>query len=259
MNKTKPELSSQQRPDKKVMVHQSSAPDVGASRERSRENLTGKTKKNLFRIIVGFSKSQSSPLILPMACDVSTTGTLDTGVSWQKSWSVMSVVDVDVKPFNRSCCSPVKLLQFNWLWRFSSFSRYSCLSSDMLASSLFSSLRDIWYSNSKSDSINDTATQKMVASRLLGWFMLIGSFLLSLDEEERRILANWTCCSQAWMRSRVALRGRSELLSASPNFFGTEELLWCLLCSSLRGPSCPVIFLFNLCLKLVRKSGEDSL
>lgn len=194
-----------------------------------------------------------------MACEVSTTGTRDTGVSWQKSCSVRSVVDTEVKPFSSSCWSPVKLLHFSWLCSFSSFSLFSCLSSDMWPSSLFNSLKDIWYSNSKSDSISDTATQKMVASRLLGWLMLVGSVTLSLDEDELRVLANKTCCSQAWIRSSVALRGGSEHLSASPNFLGTEELLWCRLLSSLLRLSWPVLFLLDSSLKLVRKSGDEAL
>lgn len=194
-----------------------------------------------------------------MARDVSTTGTRDTGVSWHKRWSVRSVVDMEVKPFKRSCCSPVKVLHFSWLCSFSSFSLFSCLSSDMLASSLFNSLKDIWYSNSKSDSISDTATQKMVASRLLGWLMLVGSVTLSLDEDELRTLANRACCSEAWIRSSVALRGGSDHRSASPNFLGTEELLWCLLLSSLLRLSCPVLFLLDSSLKLVRNSGDDAL
>lgn len=194
-----------------------------------------------------------------MAWDVSTTGTLDTGVSWQKSCSVRSVVDMEVKPFSSSCWSPVKLLHFSWLCSFSSRSLFSCLSSDMFAINLFISLKDIWYSNSKSDSMSDTATQKMVASRLLGWLMLIGSVMLSFENDELLILAKRTCCSQAWIRSSVALRGGSEHLSASPNFLGTEELLWCLLLSSLLRPNCPVLFLLDCCLKLVRKSGGVSL
>lgn len=194
-----------------------------------------------------------------MACDVSTTGTRDTGVSWEKSWSVRSVVDEDVKPFSSSCCSPVKVLHFSWLCSFSSFSLFSCLSSDMWLSSLFSSLNAIWYSNSKSDSMSDTATQKMVASRLLGWLTLVGSVMVSLDDDELRVLANKICCSQAWMRSSVALRGGSDHLSPSLNFLGTEELLWCLLPSSLRRLSCPVLFLFDSSLKLVIKSGDEAL
>lgn len=196
---------------------------------------------------------------VPMACDVSTTGTRDTGVSWEKSWSVRSVVDVEVKPFNSSCCRPVKLLHFSWPCSFSSLSLFSCLSSDMLSSSLFNSLKDIWYSNSKSDSISDTAAQKIVASRLLGWWMLNGSVTLSLDVDELRILANRTCCSQAWIRSSVALRGGSENLSGSPNFLGTEELLWCLTFSCLLRLSCPVLFLSDSCLKQLRKSGDEAL
>lgn len=194
-----------------------------------------------------------------MACEVSTTGTRDTGVSWQKSCSVRSVVDTEVKPLSSSCWSPVKLLHFNWLCSFSSFSLFSGLSSDMWPSSLFNSLRDIWYSNSKSDSISDTATQKMVASRLLGWLMLAGALMLSLDEDELRVLAINVCCSPAWMRSSVALRGGSDHLSASPNFLGTEELLWCPPLSSLLIFSCPVLFLLDSNLKLVRKSGEEAL
>lgn len=50
INKPKPELSSQQRLDKKVMGYQSSARDVEASRERSRENLTNRAKKRHFRL-----------------------------------------------------------------------------------------------------------------------------------------------------------------------------------------------------------------
>lgn len=194
-----------------------------------------------------------------MACDVSTTGTRDTGVSWQKSCSVRSVVETEVKPFSSSCWSPVKLLHLSWLCSFSSFSLFSGLSRDMWPSSLFNSLKDIWYSNSKSDSIRDTATQNMVASRLLGWLMLVGSVMLSLDEDELRVLANKTCCSQAWIRSSVALRGGSDHLSASPNFLGTEELLWCRLLSSLLRLSCPVLFLLESSLKLERKSGDEAL
>lgn len=162
---------------------------------------------------------------VPLACEVSTTGTRDTGVSCQKSCSVRSVVDRDVKPFRSSCWSPVKLLHFSWPCSFSSFSLFSCLSSDKWPSSLFNSRNDIWYSNSKSDSISDTATQKMVASRLLGWLMLVGSVMLSMDEVGLRVLDRETCCSQAWMRSSVALRGGSDHLSACPNFLGTDELL----------------------------------
>lgn len=194
-----------------------------------------------------------------MACEVSTTGTRDTGVSWQNSCSVRSVVDMEVKPFSSSCWSPVKLLHLSWLCSFSNFSLFSALSSDMWPNNLFNSLRDIWYSNSKSDSISDTATQKMVASRLLGWLMLPGSVMLSLDEDELRVLANKACCSQAWIRSRVALRGGSDHLSVSPNFLGTEELLWCPPLSSLLILSCPVLFLLDRSLKLVRKSGDEAL
>ena len=213
----------------------------------------------LQKCFMKYHQHELNPSTVPMAWDVSTTGTRDTGVSWQRSWSVRSVVDIEVKPFNSSCWSPVKLLHFSWLCSFSSFSLFSCLSSDMLASSLFNSLKDIWYSNSKSDSISDTATQKMVASRLLGWLMLVGSVTLSLDEDELRIFANKACCSQACIRSSVALRGGSENLSASPNFLGTELLLWCLLLSSLLRLSCPVLFLLDSCLKLVIKSGDDAL
>lgn len=206
--------------------------------------------------------TKSDPYSIPMACEVSTTGTRDTGVSRQKSWSVRSVVDTEVKPFSNSCWSPVKLLQLSWVCSFSSFSLFSGLSSDMWPSSLFKSFKDIWYSNSKSDSISDTATQKMVASRLLGWLMLVVSVMwsvvLSLDEDELRVLANKTCCSQAWIRSSVALRGGSDHLSVSPNFLGTEELLWCRLLSSFL-LSCPVLFLLDSSLKLVRKSGDEAL
>ena len=169
------------------------------------------------------------------------------------------MVETEVKPFSSSCWSPVKLLHFSWLCSFSSFSLFSCLSSDMWPSSLFNSRKDIWYSNSKSESISDTATQKMVANRLLGWLMLAGSVTLSLDEDKLRVLVNKPCCSQAWIRSSVALRGGSDHLSASPNFLGTEELLWCLFLSSLLRLSCPVLFLFDNCLKLVRKSGDEAL
>lgn len=200
-----------------------------------------------------------NPYNVPMTCEVSTTGTRDTGVSWQKSCSVRSVVDTEVKPFSSSCWSPVKLLHLSWPCSFSSFSLFSGLSSDMWPSSLFNSLKDIWYSNSKSDSISDTATQKIVASRLLGWLMLAGSVMLSLDEDELRVLAKKTWRSQAWIRSSVALRGGSDHLSASPNFFGTEELLWCPPLSSLLRFSCPVLFLLDSSLKLVRKSGDVAL
>lgn len=199
------------------------------------------------------------PCNIPMACDVSTTGTRDTGVSWQRSCSVRSVVDMEVKPLSSSCWSPVKLLHFSWFCSFSSFSLFSALSSVMWPSNLFKSLRDIWYSNSKSDSISDTATQKMVASRLLGWLTLAGSLMLSLEEEELRDLANKTCCSQTWIRSSVALRGGSDPRSACPNFFGTEELLWCPHLSSLLRLSCPMLFLLDSILMLVRKSGEVAL
>lgn len=194
-----------------------------------------------------------------MACDVSTTSSCDTGVSWLKSCSVMSVVDMEVKPLRSSCWSPLKLLHFRWLCTFSSFSLFSSLSSDMLLSSLFKSLRDIWYSNSKSDSISDTATQKMVASRLLGWLMLLGSVTPSLDEDKLQVLADEICCSQAWMHSSVALRGGSDHREAPPNFLGTEELLWCLFLSFLLRQICPALFLLDSRLKLVRKSGDDAL
>lgn len=194
-----------------------------------------------------------------MACEVSTTRTRETDVSWQRSWSVRSVVDTEVKPFNSNCWSPEKLLHFSWLSSFSSLSLFSCLSSDTCPSSLFSSLRDIWYSNSKSDSINDTATQKMVANRLLGWLMLFGSVILSLDEDGLRVLDNKLCWSQAWIRSIVALRGGSDHLSACPNFLGTDELLWCLILSSLLRLSCPVLFLLDVSFRLMRISGDDAL
>ena len=40
---------------------------------------------------------------LPIDCELSTTGTRETGVSWQKSCKVRSEVAWEVKPFNRSC------------------------------------------------------------------------------------------------------------------------------------------------------------
>lgn len=113
-------------------------------------------------------------LALPIARDESTMDTLDTGVSKLKSCMVRSVVVREVNPFSSSCCNPEKSAHLSCTWSFSSFYRFSALPSSMWASSLFNSLKAIRYSNSKSDSIKATVTQKMVANRVVGWFICDG-------------------------------------------------------------------------------------
>lgn len=193
---------------------------------------------------------------------------LDTGVSRLKSCRVRSVVVRDVNPFSSSCCSPEKSAHLSWAWSFSSFSRFSALSSGICASSLLNSLKAIKYSNSKSDSIKATVTQKMVASRLVGWFMWDGSVRLSFKEDELLVFEERPCWVQAWILSSVALRGGSEDRSMTPNFLGTEKLRWCRLRSAvavlpLVVPgftfSCPVLFLLAVSLLLELKSGEEEL
>lgn len=207
-----------------------------------------------------------STLVLPIAWEESTMDIRDTGVSKLKSCSVRSVVVREVNPFRSSCWSPEKSAHFNCPCNFSNFSRFSALSSGKWARSLFSSLNAIRYSNSKSDSIKATATQKMVASRLVGLLIWDGSVRLSFREDELLVLDERPCCVHAWILSSVALRGGSEHLSTSPNFLGTEKLLWCRLRSAvavlpLAGFtfSCPVLFRFAVSLVLDVKSGEDEL
>lgn len=203
-----------------------------------------------------------------MAWDESTMATLDTGVSKLNSCKVRSVVVREVNPFNSSCCNPEKSAHLSCAWSFSSFSRFSALSSGMWASSLFNSLRAIRYSNSKSDSIKATVTQKMVANRLVGWFMCDGSVRLSFKEDELLVFEDRPCWVQAWILSRVALRGGSKDRSTTPNFLGTEKLLWCRLRSAvavlpLAAPgftlSCPVLFRLAVSLVLELKSGDEEL
>lgn len=61
-------------------------------------------------------------------------------------------------------------------------------------SNLCTSLSDIWYSNSKSDSMSDTATQKTVASIVEGWETwagsdrTLGSIRLVDDEQDPGLL-----------------------------------------------------------------------
>ncbi len=159
-----------------------------------------------------------------MACEVSTTGRRETGVSWLKISKMSSVVFAEVKPFRSSCWSPENSFHFSWIWIFSSFSLYSCLSNEMWPSIFPNNLRDIWYSNSKSDSMSDTTAQKMVASRLRGWLALVGSVetTLSLEDDEDRDLSLEILLWWWWMRSKVALRGTSEERSGSPKRLGTE-------------------------------------
>lgn len=128
----------------------------------------------------------------PMDWVVSTTGRREMGVSWENSCSVSSVVDVEVKPLIRSCWSPENPIHLSWPWIFSNFSRYSCFSREIWASSLPSNRNAIWYSNSKSDSMRDTAAQKMVARRLRGWlalewFMESRSSVQEVEEWERSL------------------------------------------------------------------------
>lgn len=132
IKRDKPELSSQQHPDRTVRDCRSSARDEGAGRERLRGNL--KKRKKIHHQILSCCEMWIQllcPAHTPMAWDVSTTGTRDTGVSWQRSCSVRSVVDVEVKPLSSSCWRPVKLLHLSWFCSFSSFSLFSALSSVM--------------------------------------------------------------------------------------------------------------------------------
>lgn len=207
-----------------------------------------------------------SNMVLPIAWEESTMDIRDTGVSKLKSCSVRSVVVREVNPFRSSCWSPEKSAHFSCPCNFSNFSRFSALSSGKWARSLFSNRNAIRYSNSKSDSIKATATQKMVASRLVGLLIWDGSVRLSFREDELLVLEDRPCWVHAWILSSVALRGGSEDLSTSPNFLGTEKLLWCLLRSAvavlpLAGLtfSCPVLFRFAVSLVLDVKSGEDEL
>lgn len=190
----------------------------------------------------------------------------ETGVSKLKSCSVRSVVVREVNPFRSSCWSPEKSAHFSCPCNFSNFSRFSALSSGKWARSLFSNRNAIRYSNSKSDSIKATATQKIVASRLVGLLIWDGSVRLSFREDELLVLEERPCWVHAWILSRVALRGGSEDLSTSPNFLGTEKLLWCLLRSAVAVLlpagltfSWPVLFRFAVSLVLDVKSGEDEL
>lgn len=66
----------------------------------------------------------------------------------------------------------------------------------------------------------------------------------------------------------MALRGGSEDRSTTPNFLGTEKLLWCRLRSAvvvlpLGVPgltfSCPVLFLLAVSLLLELRSGDEEL
>lgn len=205
-------------------------------------------------------------MVLPIAWEESTMDIRDTGVSKLKSWSVRSVVVREVNPFRSSCWSPEKSAHFSCPCSFSNFSRFSALSNGKWARSLFSNRSAIRYSNSKSDSIKATATQKMVARRLVGLLIWDGSVRLSFREDELLVLEDRPCWVHAWILSSVALRGGSEDLSTSPNFLGTEKLLWCLLRSAvavlpLAGFifSCPVLFRFAVSLVFDVKSGEDEL
>lgn len=207
-------------------------------------------------------------LALPIARDESTMDTLDTGVSKLKSCMVRSVVVREVNPFSSSCCNPEKSAHLSCAWSFSSFYRFSALPSSMWASSLFNSLKAIRYSNSKSDSIKATVTQKMVANRVVGWFICDGSVRLSFKEDELLVLEERACWVQAWILSRVALRGGSEDRSTAPNFLGTEKLRWCRLRSPVAALplavpgfmfSCPVLFLLAVSLVLELKSGDEEL
>lgn len=108
----------------------------------------------------------------------------------------------------------------------------------------------------------------MVASRLVGWFTWDGSVRLSFKEEELLVFEDRPCWVHAWILSSVALRGGSEDRSATPNFLGTEKLLWCRLRSAvavlpLAVPgftfSCPVLFLLAVSLVLELKSGDEEL
>lgn len=65
---------------------------------------------------------------LPIDWELSTTGTRETGVSWQKSCKVRSEVAWEVKPFNKRCWIPEKPLQLSWACSFSRRSRFSALS-----------------------------------------------------------------------------------------------------------------------------------
>lgn len=136
-------------------------------------------------------------LALPIAWDESTMGTLDTGVSKLKSCRVRSVVVREVNPFRSNCCSPGKSAHLSCDWSFSSFSRFSAFSSGICASSRFKSRKAIRYSNSKSDSIRATVTQKMVASRLVGWLTWDGSVRLSFNEELLLVFEERPCWVQA--------------------------------------------------------------
>lgn len=64
----------------------------------------------------------------PIDCELSTTGTRETGVSWQKSCKVRSKVAWEVKPLSKSCWIPEKPLQASWACNFSRRSRFSALS-----------------------------------------------------------------------------------------------------------------------------------
>lgn len=207
-------------------------------------------------------------IFLPMTCVESTIETRETGVSILKSWRVKSVVVRDVNPLSRSCCRPEKSVHFSCPWSFSSFSLFSDLSRGKWDKSLFSSLNAIKYSNSKSDSIRATATQNMVDNRLVGLLMWLGSVMLSFSDDELLVFGENPCWVQAWILSSVALRGGSEDLSETPNFLGTEKLLWCRLRSDVAvfPPTtpelmfnCPVLFLFAFNLAFEARSGEDDL
>lgn len=195
-------------------------------------------------------------LALPIARDESTMDTLDTGVSKLKSCMVRSVVVREVNPFSSSCCNPEKSAHLSCAWSFSSFYRFSALPSSMWASSLFNSLKAIRYSNSKSDSIKATVTQKMVANRVVGWFICDGSVRLSFKEDELLVLEERACWVQAWILSRVALRGRSrigrrhQISWAERSFIDAGFILQLLHCHWLSRGLCSVV-LCSFCLLLV--------
>lgn len=75
-----------------------------------------------------WEESSNDTQHLPTDCEASTTGTRETGVSWQKSCNVRSEVVGEVKPFNRSCWIPENPLHLSWACSFSRRSRFSALS-----------------------------------------------------------------------------------------------------------------------------------
>lgn len=132
--------SSQHSPCKTVWGGQSAAPGEAADTARSVGNLHRKTRykwKNTdFRRdwTNKIKKNQTTEAeyyslqYLPTDCELSTTGTRETGVSWQKSCKVRSEVAGEVKPFNKSCCIPENPVQCSWPCSFSRRSRFSALS-----------------------------------------------------------------------------------------------------------------------------------